>query len=243
VVSGASRGLGEALAHALAAAEDTVVVPLARSSLTRPPVVRAGWEPRTLDLSDGAAVARVATDIERTVGAPEILLNVAALADYDERATIDRERLSAMVDVNLLAVAQLCQAFAPAMARRRSGTIVNVSSLAALRPIDGFGAYGATKAALDAYTRALRVELRGSGVRVLLVRPGRMATGLFDASGAPQALVTEARRFPQPAEVARTVLDNLDADGELVVRGDRQLVLANRFLPDRLADRVWRSRT
>jgi short-subunit dehydrogenase len=129
------------------------------------------------------------------------------------------------------------------MVTRGSGTIVLISSLAALEPIDGFAIYGATKAALDAYAASLRVRLTPAGINVLLARPGRMATDFFAANGFADSIVSRARSFPPPHDAAAAIVSRLGQSGEYIHGSDRWLLRMRKILPRPLANTVWAWKT
>jgi short-subunit dehydrogenase len=245
VVTGASRGLGRALAMRLFA-DGAIVVAVARTlAAPPPPTATSGrWEARRADLGDARAVDRLVQQVLDATGPPDVLINAAAIGVYGSVLDADPPAMARLTAVNLLAPVRLCGSFVPAMRERDHGLVINVSSLAACGPIRGHGLYGACKAALDAYSAALRAELAGSGVRVLLARPGRMQTGFFAAAGYPAELVAAADRFPAPEPVAAEILEAARKGRAVyVVAADRRLLAMRRLLPPGLADRVWHRAT
>jgi NADP-dependent 3-hydroxy acid dehydrogenase YdfG len=181
VVSGASRGIGLAVARALTIAGARVTM-LARSV----PELEAraselGAQAITCDVADGGAVERAAADIrEREGRAPDIIVNNAGLfrlARVDRTSAAD---FTAALAVNLVAPFRLIRAFLPEMRDRGSGHLVNIGSIADHMTFPENAAYSASKHGLRALHEVLRTELRGSGVRASLISPGPVDTPLWD---------------------------------------------------------------
>lgn len=210
LVTGAGRGLGAALAAELAA-RGTRVVLVARNQAELDRAVvsirAAGGEAHALaaDVGDERAVYPLAGAAADLVGPIELLVNNAsALGPTPLRLLFDTdcEDLEAVLAVNVLGPFRLSKALGGAMALRRSGTIVNVSSDAAVNAYAGWGAYSASKAALEQLGRVLAVELAEQGVRVLTVDPGEMDTAMHRAAMPDADPATLAR----PADVARRLV-------------------------------------
>jgi short-subunit dehydrogenase len=228
LITGASRGLGREIACLLHDDGHEVIAVLRNAEHAHPP-----WSTIGCDLRDPNAVARLAADIEASE--VDVFVHAAATAP----ANADRGRIADAFNVNVVSAIVLADAVVPAMIARGSGSLVFVSSLAALCPIDGFSVYGATKAALDAYAQALRARVPDD-VRVLLVRPGRMATDFFHSNGFAADVVERARTFPPALGAAQAVVARLDDDGEYVHGPDRWLLRAKRLLPRPLGRLVWK---
>jgi 3-oxoacyl-[acyl-carrier protein] reductase len=188
VVTGATGGLGLALTEALLAKGNTVVgVCRHKADALRAAAENIGAEDRVLiferDLTDRAGVARLFHDIEEATPC-RALINNAACAHDGLAAIISPAEMEEMTRVNFLAPMLLCRAAGMHMARRRQGSIVNITSVAAHRALRGLSVYGATKAALEQFSRALARELGPRGVRVNCVAPGfletRMSVGLTE---------------------------------------------------------------
>ena len=127
------------------------------------------------------------------VGVPDLVIAATGVLISEEDAESDVRRAAAMIETNFTGHVTVLLAFGKRMRRRGSGTIVVLSSVAAIRPRKFNAVYGAAKAGLDAFARGFADELHGTGVRVLLVRPGfvigRMTEGM---TAAPLATTPEA---------------------------------------------------
>jgi NAD(P)-dependent dehydrogenase (short-subunit alcohol dehydrogenase family) len=194
LITGGSRGLGRALGLALAAAGAGVVL-VARD---RDPLDQVVAEIRArggrahgiaADVADREAVAAIAGQAAALVGPIDLLINNAStLGPVPLRLLLDTdcEDLWRALEVNLVAPFRLTKALAGSMVLRGRGTIVNISSDAAIEAYPSWGAYGASKAALDHLGRIWAAELEGTGVRVLTVDPGEMNTRMH-ADAIPEA--------------------------------------------------------
>lgn len=186
LVTGASRGLGKALAQQLAAAGARVVlVARSRSELTRVTegIVAQGGEAHALsfDVSRKQDVYPLAGAAAALVGPLDILIhNASSLGPTPLRLLLDSEceDLERVLRTNLVGPFRLSRAVAGSMALRKSGTIVHISSDAAVSAYPGWGLYSVSKAALDHLSRLWAAELTDHGVRVLSVDPGDMDTDL-----------------------------------------------------------------
>ncbi|MBI4246475.1 MAG: SDR family NAD(P)-dependent oxidoreductase [Candidatus Rokubacteria bacterium] len=207
VVTGAGRGIGRAVARALAA-EGAAVVLAAR---TRQELAAVAAEIR----DDGGRALAVPTDVtqdsavealvEQTVvelGRLDLLVTAAGVASFGPVAGAKPADWDAMLAVNLRAVMVCCRAALGPMLRQRRGTILNVASVAASRPIAGAAAYSAAKAGVVGFSRVLAEEVRSEGVRVGVLLPGAVDTPLWDQI--PNA--PDRGRMLRPEDVARVVV-------------------------------------
>jgi 3-oxoacyl-[acyl-carrier protein] reductase len=190
VVTGASRGIGRAIAAALSGAGAVV----AGCALHAAPGVSA------CDVRSPDAVARFAEDVQRRFGAPHILVNNAgtvARARLDELAV---EQWDDVVDANLKGTFLVTRAFLPMMRARRAGRIINIASIAGRQGTAGLSAYCAAKHGVVGLTRALAEELRGEGIVANAVCPGSVDTDML-RTGRPGATPDMS-----PEDVAGVVL-------------------------------------
>ena len=203
VVSGASRGIGLAVADELRAA-GAHVVRLARS------LVDAEAERRTdvrCDVADPDAVARMARRVLDAHGAPDVVVNAAGVFLVKPLVETTPEEFRAQLDGNLLAPFLVLRAFLPAMAQRGRGLVVTIGSVADHVAFAGNAAYGAAKTGLRGLHAVLQKELRKSGVRATLVSPGPVDTAIWDAVDPDtKPGFTPRSRMLRPEDVAEAVL-------------------------------------
>jgi NAD(P)-dependent dehydrogenase (short-subunit alcohol dehydrogenase family) len=210
LVTGGSQGLGRALGGALAAAGARVVL-VARHFETLAAAVAeiraAGGEAHAIvaDVADQDAAAAIAGQAAALVGPIDLLINNAStLGPVPLRLLLDTdcEDLERALAVNLVGAFRLTKAIAGPMVLRGAGTIVNVTSDAATEPYERWGAYGASKAALEQLGRVWAAELAGTGVRLFTVDPGEMDTRMH-ADAIPDANRAE---LSDPARVAERIV-------------------------------------
>jgi NAD(P)-dependent dehydrogenase (short-subunit alcohol dehydrogenase family) len=216
LVTGGSRGLGAALGRRLAAAGARVVL-VARHSEPLAEVVAtiraAGGEAHAIvaDLADKEAIHAIAGQAAALVGPIDLLVNNAStLGPVPLRLLLDTdcEDLEQALAVNLVGPFRLTKIVLGSMVLRGRGVVVNVTSDAAVEPYPRWGAYGASKAALEQLGRVWAAELEGTGVRILTIDPGEMNT-LMHAQAIPDA---DPTTLADPTHIAVRLLDTL-ADG------------------------------
>ena len=221
IITGASRGLGKALAEEVLRQPDTMVLGVSRHATIEHP----RYQHQPLDLSDILAVENNLHKVfaPRPDAASITLINNAAvLGEIGYAGEVENEHFNFVFDVNLVAPAMLMNTFLSTYAHLSCPrTILNVSSGAAQRAVDGWAAYSASKAALDALTRTIEKEqaLRGTGVRVYSISPGVVNTAMQEqirSAGSKQfsevekfvALHTDTQ-LADPKEVAQQMLHSL----------------------------------
>jgi len=189
LVTGAGRGIGRAIARAFAA-EGAAVVLVARSRADLAAVAaeirQAGGRALAVptDVTQDAAVESLVEDVTGELGRLDILVTSAGTAAFGPVAGSKPADWDAMLSLNLRAVMLCCHAVLPVMMRQRSGTILNLSSIASKRALPGSAVYTATKAAVEAFSRVLAEEMRPHGVRVGVLVPGAVDTPIWDSMGA-----------------------------------------------------------
>lgn len=214
LVTGASSGIGEATARALAAEGAKVAVAARRTD--RLEALRAELEAEgatvlvlPLDVADEQAVhAAVATTVE-TLGSLDVLVNSAGLMLLGPVEGADTTDWTRMMDVNVLGLMYMTHAALPHLLRSR-GTVVQISSVAARVVGRGSAAYNASKFAVNGFSEGLRQEVTERGVRVVVIEPGTVETELRDhithapSKAAIQERVTKIRQL-QSADIAEAV--------------------------------------
>ena len=187
VVTGASRGIGRAIANRLAAEYDIVAV--ARSAdqldaLTREIAAAGGsCRPVAIDITDPAAVEASLAGIDA-----QVLVNNAGVGVLKPLLELTRDQWLRMVNLNFNSLFDVTRAVVPAMVARRSGHVVIMGSITGRSPSVGGTCYAATKAAANSFAESLMLELRDSGVKVSVVNPGSVATSFSDRDNSSWAL-------------------------------------------------------
>ncbi|MFI0608844.1 MAG: SDR family NAD(P)-dependent oxidoreductase [Anaerolineae bacterium] len=223
VVTGASRGIGAATARACALAGARVTL-LARSQDvdTRvAEIVAAGGRAQALrvDLTDPGAVATAAGRILAD-GPVDVLVNNAGAGRFLSVAETPPQEAVAMMASPYFAAYHATYAFLPGMLARKRGCIVNVTSPASRIVWPGATAYTAARWAMRGFTKALQADLAGTGVRAMLVTPGKVASAYFASNpGSEGRLPRIARLIPtlSPEDVAEAIVVGLRRDRADVV--------------------------
>lgn len=184
LITGASSGLGEEYAYQLAAECEHLVIVARRGDLLNNLAVKLqSIEPNTkvhcltADLTKAHQRDELAQQLASKSLFPDLLVNNAGMGDYGSFSSAQWHKLDDMLQINISALTHLCHLFLPSMLANGRGDIINVSSLASMLPIPDFAVYAATKAYVSSFSEALRIELRGTGIRILAVCPGPVHTG------------------------------------------------------------------
>lgn len=236
-ITGASSGIGAAIVRAYAARGATIALvsrhqaPLDElaASLQTPAFIYP------LDVADAAALQAAADDFIARVGLPDVVIANAGVSSgtlTEERA--DLQAFERIFATNMLGMVNTFAPFAAAMRQRGSGRLVGVASVAGVRGIPGAGAYSASKAAAFAYLEALRVEMRDSGVKVVTIAPGYIATPMTAANEYPMPFLMDAD------VAAHKMLRAIDRGARRAVVPWQMGVVAMlmRMLPDAVYDRL-----
>ncbi len=247
VVTGASMGIGEAIAEAFAG-RGAVVVAAARSAgRLEALAARSGGRivPVVADVVSDGDVRRLAEASLARAGRVDVLVNNAGIGLYGPVDALDLDAWRRCLEVNLLGPVRVLQAFLPGMKAAGAGTIVQISSVLGDFSIPFSGGYAATKHALDAITDSLRLEVAPFGIRVVNVRPGSTATDFrTNALGTPDVGRIRVARVPAAlvAELVVRAVERGSRDVYSTWRDRAMCRLAMRWprLMDRILTRAYR---
>ncbi|MGH1396656.1 MAG: SDR family NAD(P)-dependent oxidoreductase [Trichormus sp.] len=240
LITGASSGIGEAFAKELAARQTNLVL-VARSQEKLHQLAQELQKQYNIqvevivkDLTESNATADI-FDITKNQGLTiDLLINNAGFGDYGDFAERDGERQIKMIQLNVLALVDLTHKFLPLMRERRSGSIINVSSIAAFQPIPYLSVYAASKAFVLSFSEALWAENRDYGVRVLVVCPGPTESNFFTEASFPSSFTGKTSKISTPEEVVNDALNALaKGDSTVISGGVLSKIITNmpRFLP------------
>lgn len=252
LVTGASSGIGAAIARELASRGHSLILVARREerlkSLAAELAAARSISAQTIpcDLADAADRERLLAKVSGTGRAIDVLVNSAGFGGTGNLATADTARLLEMVRVNVEAVVALTGRFSGLMAARGRGTVINIASTAAFQPMPGTAVYAAGKAFVLSFSEAIASELAGSGVSVTAVCPGPVRTEFTEAAGyAGVEDRTPGLIWMTPEQVARDAVEGAARGKRLVVPGtlNRAGAIAGRHAPRALAlpvmKRIW----
>ncbi|HZT38412.1 MAG TPA: SDR family oxidoreductase [Bryobacteraceae bacterium] len=240
IVTGASRGIGKAIAQTFATEGATVVI-CGRKQETLDQVAAEFAGPGRLfplacHVGRAEDIRRLVETTHRQFGRVDILVNNAATNIAQEPCLqVDEAKFDKMVEINLKSAFRLIQAVAPGMCERRSGSIINIASIAGLRPQYHGLLYSMTKAALIMMTKSYAVELGPCGVRVNAIAPGLVRTVLSEYYWKSEERMEQImqvqpiKRLGEPEDIAEAAL-LLAGDGSSYLTGQTVVIDGGRLL-------------
>jgi short-subunit dehydrogenase len=253
LITGASEGIGAACAAEFARCGARLVLTsrseagLYKAAAAAGAKAEGAGEKAALivpgDITDEASRQRVVERALERFGAIDILINNAGLGLYAPAWSAPLEEARRLMEINFFAPLALTQLVAPHMRERRTGFIVNIGSIAGKVTLPWMTLYSASKYALGSLTEGMRMELRASGVRTMIVCPGYVKTGFQQhvVSGKPPASMVRGRRYAiEPRECAEAIRRGVERDARTVVTplSGWALVLASRLFPGLLEARL-----
>jgi len=255
IVTGASSGIGRATANALQKARYRVFGTSRRAVSQRADDVTM----LACDVTDGASVATLVTDVLTTAGRIDLLVNNAGLGLVGATEESSIAQAQALFDVNVFGVIRVTNAVLPVMRRQGSGRIVNVSSVLGFIPAPYSALYASTKHAIEGYSESLDHELRSLGVRAVLVEPAYTRTSFEENLTRPDqmldvyasarasvgvALQNAVATGDTPGTVATTILKAASASvpkaRHTAGKMARNVSLLRRFVPQAAFDKSLR---
>jgi NAD(P)-dependent dehydrogenase (short-subunit alcohol dehydrogenase family) len=183
LITGCSSGIGRAAAQHLARQGRTVYA-TARSLDPLAELRRAGCQTLALDVRDEESIRAAVAAVEQEHGAVGTLVNNAGYAVSGAIEAVSLDAVRREFDTNVFGYVRMIQVVMPGMRRRGTGTIVNLSSVAGRVTMPGAGPYAASKYAIEAISDALRFEVGGFGVRVIVIEPGPIKTAFTETANA-----------------------------------------------------------
>jgi short-subunit dehydrogenase len=180
LITGASRGIGEALARSFSAAGARVALVARSEGPLKDLAAQLGGTAHPADLADTEQVATLLERVEADGGPVDILVNNAGVGVAGTFVGATADDVNFTYQVNLLSPVELCRQAIPRMLDRGGGHIVNVSSLAGVAAFPGLTTYASTKAGLSQFTSGLRADLRGKPIGTTLVELGPVPTDMLD---------------------------------------------------------------
>ncbi|MEP7015812.1 MAG: SDR family oxidoreductase [Verrucomicrobiota bacterium] len=226
LITGASAGIGREFARQLATRARTLVViarrgerlEQLRDELTRR-ASSLNVQLRVVDLADKSQINSLTSWLDQSKIDVDLLINNAGLGDMGPFASGDPERDDRLIQVNIAALTLLTRRLLPQMIARKRGAILNVSSSAGFLPIPGLAVYAASKAYVNSFSEALRIELRDTGVGVTALCPGPVHTEFQEVAKRPG-------RDPEPGpELVHVSTERVVAEALAAIEANRPLVI------------------
>jgi uncharacterized protein len=240
VITGATQGIGRALADEFARDGHTLVL-VARDEQKLAATARSLAEAHDVevkvfacDLGTEQGCADLENALRRFGLYPDILVNNAALMTAGFFQDADPAKLRQIVELDVRAVADLTRRFLPGMIARGEGGVLNVASVEGFMPVPYQATYAAAKAFVLSLTRALAYETMGTGVRVAALAPGATTTAMHAKAGAEHSRYVQLFPVMAPEDVARIGYRKFKRGKTIIVTGwfNRLSVFAQRFTPD-----------
>lgn len=236
-ITGASSGIGAALARAYAARGATLALVARRAAALQE--LAASLPVKTfiypLDVANAEALQAAANDFIARAGLPDVVIaNAGVSAGTLTEAGSDLKAFERIFATNVMGMVNSFAPFAAAMRRRGSGRLVGVASVAGVRGLPGAGAYSASKAAALSYLESLRVEMHDSGVKVVTIAPGYIATPMTAVNDYPMPFMLDADT------AAQRMLRLIDRGARCAVVPWQMGIVATlmRLLPNAIYDRL-----
>jgi len=183
LITGCSSGIGHATAEVMAASGHRVYATARRPDAIAD-LAQRGCRTMALDVTDEQSMRTAVAAVEDAEGAVDVLVNNAGYSQSGAVETLDMDDVRRQFETNVFGLIRMCQLVLPAMRARRSGRIINVSSMGGKLTFPGGGAYHATKHAVEAISDALRFEVKGFGVDVVVIEPGLIKTQFAETAKA-----------------------------------------------------------
>ena len=245
VVTGASSGMGRELAVQLSKKEqfDEIWVIARREDRLRSleAEVDCPVKPIPLDLCNESAIEKYKSLLEAKKPDVAVLANCSGFGKFGSYADVSISDSMDMIDLNCKALVAMTETTLPYM--KEGGRILNLDSLSSFQPVPYINVYGATKAFVLSYTRALGVELKPRGIKTLAVCPGWVKTDFFArAETADKGAITYFNKMYEPSDVIRTAIRDLyKGRKDVSIHGFpvKAQVLMVKLLPHRLVMKIW----
>ena len=179
IITGCSTGIGRATAARLGRRDDWTVYATARKPETLAELESTGCRTLALDVTDEASMVAAVDAVKAESGRIDALINNAGYSQSGASETLDVDEVRRQFETNVFGLLRLSQLVLPTMREQRDGRIVNISSMGGKLVFPGGGAYHATKFAVEAFSDAMRFEVAGFGIKVVIIEPGLITTN-FD---------------------------------------------------------------
>lgn len=246
LVTGASSGIGLELARIHASKGDSLVLVARRGEVLQK--LKAKLENQykisvfviEKDLSNVGAASEIYNELKKQSIYVDVLINNAGFGDYNYFADADVDKLTAMLQLNVIALTQLTKLLLPYMLDAKAGRVMNVASVAGFMPGPKMAGYYASKAYVLHFSEALAEELNGTGITVTALCPGATESGFQALAGADSSALFKERVLPSSQDVAAYGYNAMMKGQRVAIHGlkNRLLVFLLRLTPRKLVTRI-----
>jgi len=267
LITGCSSGIGHATAQRLVS-DGWKVYATARKPETLADLERAGCKTLALDVTDETSMTAAVDAVVQAEGAVGVLVNNAGYSQSGAVESVPLEQVRRQFETNVFGLIRMCQLVLPGMREQHWGRIVNLSSMGGRLTFPGGGLYHASKYSVEAISDALRFEVRGFGVEVIVIEPGLIVTNFGetaagsvgaaptggpyadfnrDVAGAVEGVYKGplAKLGGGPETVAKTIANALESEHPRtrypVTASARLMMVQRKLLPDRVWDLLMRT--
>ena len=254
LITGASGGIGLAMAKELAARKhDVLLVARSEEKLRQMATeLSSTFGVKTDYLSLDLALPNVALQVQDWLAQKnysiDILINNAGYGLWGKLQDLSREELNAMMQLNMLTLADMCKTLLPRLQQNSKGYILNVASTSAYQAVYAMSTYAATKAFVLLFTRGLHLELKGTSVSVSCLSPGTTTTGFNDRARLSDRIKATAEKFTMdPEVVAKKAIDGMFAGKMEIIPGFTNWISAKmseilpKSIPEKIAAGIYRT--
>ena len=239
LITGATSGIGLELAHCHAQTKGNLILVARRGdvldTLKQSIVSQYGVEVYTIvqDLSEADAAEQIWNKTTSMGLHVDLLINNAGFGDFGLFHSMPADRLQQMIQLNIVALTQLCRLYLPKMIDKRAGGILNVASTAAFQPGPGMTVYFATKAYVLSFSEGLYEEVKKHGIKVSALCPGPTSTAFFSSANMDGSRLTTLMPMPSAKEVAQYGYRSLTNNKAVAIYGvmNRIMTFSLRFVP------------
>ena len=243
VITGASSGMGRDFVRQLSEKEkfdEIWVIARRRERLEElQQEIKTPLRPISLDLTKEESIEAYAKLLEEEKPEVAVLVNGSGYGAFEAFENVELSQYYGMVDLNVKAMMGMTYRTLPYM--KEGGEIYQICSLSSFQPVPYICVYGATKAFALSFSRAMNVELKSRGIRVLAICPGWVKTEFFDRAVTDESVITYYHKYFESADVVKKALKDMKKGKDVSILGFsiRVQVLLTKLLPHRLVMWIW----
>ncbi len=243
VITGASSGMGREFVRQLGGIEDFDEIWVIARRLTRLEELKAeigeNIRPIALDLTKQDSINEYKEMLEREKPEVAVLVNAGGYGKFEAFEKLTLEEQLGMIDLNAKALTAMTYVTLPYL--KRGSRVYQIGSLSSFQPVPYIGVYGATKAYVLSFTRAINAELRHTGIKMMAVCPGWVKTEFFDRAVVDEGVITYYNQFFTPEQVVTRAIRDMKKGKDVSIVGPmiRAQVLLTKLLPHRLVMKIW----